>query len=601
MRRPVLPTGVRFIAVGAAAAVAGHFLLLRLIGDGTPAALANVAVVAVTLQLNFIGSCYVTWRERLRVATLRLSQRWRRFHVARGASALVCVAGFPPLAAAIGNAAAYWTLLAAGAGVNYWSDRAWSFTHRTRPGTRFAMVAVGVVAITAAAVVWLDAFLVLTSLIMLVVATTTLVFQLYKWWRPARTDPHRYGRPDEPRLPGVILVPMRHEEAVAGHTLQRLATLNHPDYRVMPIIDHPDDPATARIAHRTAARHPGRVLVCRYPEDTDVHNKPVGLNAAVKQLYELGIPFEWIGIADAEDVFHPDLLRLVDYRFRETGAAIVQCGVQLMNFTGRAERRAGPLRRWWAEHGSTWWRGANVLEYFKWFQSRLKLQAAVRVMPLGGNTVFFRRELLDALHQRYGTWWDEDCLTEDCKIGILASVLGCTFDVVYLDHMVTQEETPPSLAGLLHQRVRWMQGFIQVFHQRDWLALPTLSQRVVAVYVLGFQFFQAFSATFAPIGLAIALTVKAPVWVALLATVPLALGVLSVLLDIIMLKQFGHKFGKRVRLADYLSLIVGAYPYQVVLSVAAVWALIRHVTDRTDWVKTDHHGAHLAPASAGAS
>ena len=88
------------------------------------------------------------------------------------------------------------------------------------------------------------------------------------------------------------------------------------------------------------------------------------------------------------------------------------------------------MRRWFAAHASAWWRVANVLEYFKWFQCRLELQAAVRVMPLGGNTVFFRREFVDALYRRHGSFWDESCLTEDCKIGIMASVLGYLVDVI---------------------------------------------------------------------------------------------------------------------------------------------------------------------------
>ena len=169
--------------------------------------------------------------------------------------------------------------------------------------------------------------------------------------------------------------------------------------------------------------------------------------------------------------------------------------------------------------GSRWWRAANVLEYFKWFQSRLKLQAAAKVMPLGGNTVFFRRRFLDALHKRYGASWDEDCLTEDCKIGIVASVLGFSVDVVYIDEMVTREETPDTLPDLVRQRVRWMQGFIQVFTQGEWLELPRPWQKVLAVYVLGFQFFQAFAIVFAPFALALAVGHKSPVSVALLATV----------------------------------------------------------------------------------
>lgn len=595
LREPAL-----FLLVGGVAAIAGQLLLWWLTARGLSPVKANATVVATTLQLSFLGNRTLTWRRRVERSHLRWWHRWRRFHLARGAGALLSLLAFPALAGPMGPAAAYWGLLGGGAVVNYCTDRWWSFAPSS--GYRIVPAGLATAGLGVLAVLHLDLFLVAVSLFMLTVATTTLVFQLYKWWRPEHSDPRRYGVPDEPRLPGVILVPMRHEEAVADRTLRRLAGLNHPDYRVMPIVDHPDDPGTAGIAHDVALRHPGRVIVCPYPEDTPVHNKPVGLNAAVRLLEEMGVRYEWIGIADAEDVFHPDLLRLVDYRFRVTGAAIVQCGVQLMNFAAhphavqRPAGRLSGLRRWWKAQASAWWRAANVLEYFKWFQSRLELQAVTRVMPLGGNTVFFRRQFLDAVKERYGTWWDERCLTEDCKIGIVASVLGCTIDVVYLDHMVTREETPSSLGAFVRQRVRWMQGFIQVFFEGDWLALPTRTQRVLAVYVLGFQFFQAFTAVFAPLALVLALVHKAPVAIALLATVPLALGVLSVMLDVVMLAKFGRAFAQKVRLRDYAGLVAGSYPYQMVLSVAALWASVRFALGRDDWVKTHHSGAHLAVA-----
>jgi glycosyltransferase XagB len=269
----------------------------------------------------------------------------------------------------IGIRAAYWGLLAAGTVVNLFTDRFWSFTHHERASRRHRRPAdrggghrcdrAGGSA--ALLVGWfVNWFLVVVSLCMLVVAATTLAFQLYKWWRPENSDPDRYGEPDEPRLPGVILVPMRHGEAVAGTTLERLANLDHPDYWVVPIVDHPDDPGTAAIAHAKAAEYPGRVVVPAYPEDTDVHNKPIGLNAAVRRLDELGIDYEWIGIADAEDLFHPSLLRMVDYRFRRSGAGIVQCGVQLMNFSAHPSTQPLPagglprLRRWLRSNASGW-------------------------------------------------------------------------------------------------------------------------------------------------------------------------------------------------------------------------------------------------------
>jgi cellulose synthase/poly-beta-1,6-N-acetylglucosamine synthase-like glycosyltransferase len=590
-------------------------LLKLLIALGCAAGVANAVQAVTTLQLNFVANGRITWRG-LAGSGVGRWRRWGRFHLARGASLLLCIALFPAVARWTGSSGAYWSLLVVGGVVNFCSDKYWSFAARSRRRPRHAAdrsvisrrlrrLTLGVVLAGLAVALFTDGFILVVSIFMILVATTSLTFQLYKWWRPEHNDPHRYGEPDAPRLPGVILVPMRHEEAVAGQTLERLARLDHPDYWVVPIIDHPDDPGTAAIAHEKAREHPGRVLVCPYPEDTEVHNKPIGLNAAVEMLHELQLPFAWVGVADAEDLFHPDLLKLVDYRFRTTGAGIVQCGVQLMNFASDPHTlplpagRLARARRWWQAHASAWWRVANVLEYLKWFQSRLKLQAAVRVMPLGGNTVFFRREFLEALHRRYGSYWDEDCLTEDCKIGILASVLGFKVDVVYIEELVTREETPATLASFVRQRVRWMQGFIHVFVERDWLRLPTLSQRVLAVYVLGFQFFQAIAGLLAPVALGLALFHKAPVLLTLVATVPLALSVLNVLLDVVLLAQFGQTFGERVRLRDYAGLVLGAYPFQVVLSVAAVWATARFALGRNDWVKTRHQGVHLRTTAAG--
>ncbi len=612
---------VVFAGVGGTVAVLGHVMLATLIAAGVVAAIANAIQFVVTLQLNFVGNRAITWRRR--VADGGPGRQWLRFQLARGGSGLLCVGAFPFLAPLTGTGTAYWGLLVAGTALNFCSDRFWSFgvrrpaargadtrdrparwrgRHRrtSSPAVRLAWTAVAFVAAGALVPLYPNAALTVVSLLLMAIAVTTLAFQMYKWWRPENNDPHRYGDADAPRLSGVILVPMRHEEAVAGHTLDRLANLNHPDYRVVPIIDHPDDPGTAAIAHRAAAAYPGRVLVAPYPEDTDLHNKPVGLNAAMRMLVERGDPFEWVGIADAEDLFHADLLRLVDYRFRRTGAGIVQCGVQLMNFSAHPADLPLPsgvalprLRRWWRAWSTGWWRAANVLEYFKWFQSRLKLQAATKVMPLGGNTVFFRREFLQALRDRYGSYWDETCLTEDCKIGIVASVLGYEVDVVYIDDMVTREETPHNLRAFLGQRVRWMQGFIQVFGEREWLALPWLHQRILAVYALGFQFFQAFAMLLAPLALALALWYRAPVEVALLATLPLGVSVVNIVVDMMLLAQFGKAFDAKVRLRDHIGVALGAYPYQVLLSLAALRALVRHVAGRDNWVKTTHHGVHL--------
>jgi len=109
----------------------------------------------------------------------------------------------------------------------------------------------------------------------------------------------------------------------------------------------------------------------------------------------------------------------------------------------------------------------------------------------------------------------------------------------------------------------------------------------------------ALTGLLAPVALALALFHKAPVLLTLLATIPLALSGLTVLLDVVLLAQFGQTFGERVRLRDYAGLVLGAYPFQVVLSVAAVWATARFTLGRNDWVKTRHQGVHLGATAAG--
>ena len=252
---------------------------------------------------------------------------------------------------------------------------------------------------------------------------------------------------------------------------------------------------------------------------------------------------------------------------------------------------------------SAWWRAANCLEYFKWFQSRLDVQAKLRVIPLGGNTVFFRREFVDAVRREdalrrgtlHGDFWDESCLTEDCKIGIMASVLGYLVDVVYVPHMVTKEETPQTLWKFIRQRVRWDQGFIQVFCEGEWRRLPTFSQRLMAVYILGFQFFQSYTGIVAPAFFLGGFVFDAPVAIVLAAFIPFGLGVINVVVDVLLLRQFGATYAERVRLRDYAGVILGAPLFQLALGLAAVWALVRHLAGRTDWVKTTHVGAHLDP------
>ena len=216
------------------------------------------------------------------------------------------------------------------------------------------------------------------SLALFGVAVSTLWWMLHAWRTPVVLQETGFsGRSEQPDSSFSLIVPARHEPAV-------LAVVGH------------DDPETRAVAEAAARLHPDRIRVVidhSWPK-----NKPKALNTALAECRG-----EIVGVFDAEDEVDRRLLRQVDTCFLRTGAHVVQGGVQLMN-----------LR-------SSWWSLRNCLEYFFWFRSRLHLHARHRFIPLGGNTVFVRTAVLEAVGG-----WDPECLAEDCELGVRLSALGAT-------------------------------------------------------------------------------------------------------------------------------------------------------------------------------
>ena len=223
---------------------------------------------------------------------------------------------------------------------------------------------------------------------------TTLAWMLHAWRSPQHLEATGFAdSSDMPTRSFSLLVPARHEEEVLGDTIDTLAQLDHPAFEVVAIIGH-DDPGTEAVARAAARRHPDLVRVVI---DHNVpKNKPKGMNAALPHCRG-----EIVGVFDAEDEVQPELLRLVDARFNATGADVVQGGVQLMNIQ------------------TSWWSLRNCLEYYFWFRSRLHFHANARFIPLGGNTVFARANVL-----REVGGWDSECLAEDCELGVRLSTQG---------------------------------------------------------------------------------------------------------------------------------------------------------------------------------
>jgi len=410
--------------------------------------------------------------------------------------------------------------------------------------------------------------LVVASLAMAGVAFSTLWWMLHAWRHTESLEATRFSpSPTAPRRSFSLLLPARHEEDVLGHTIDALARSDHPDFEILVIIGH-DDPGTEIVAREAAERYPGLVRVII--DESVPKNKPRGMNTALP--YCRG---DVVGVFDAEDEVHPDLLRLIDGRFSETGADIVQGGVQLMNVR------------------STWWSLRNCLEYYFWFRSRLHFHAEARFIPLGGNTVFVRTDLL-----RAAGGWDGDCLAEDCELGVRLSTAGAKVAVAYDPRVVTREETPGSMRALVKQRTRWSQGFLQVLRKRAWKELPTFRQRALARYTLAMPFLQAFTGLMIPLSIALMFLVKVPMVVALLTFVPLVPTLVTLSVEAAGLGDFGRSYGIRIRAWDYVRLVVGTFPYQVFLAFAALRAIWRETRGDSSWEKTAHAGAHINPAAS---
>jgi cellulose synthase/poly-beta-1,6-N-acetylglucosamine synthase-like glycosyltransferase len=407
------------------------------------------------------------------------------------------------------------------------------------------------------------------SLALGVIGVTSLVWMLHAWRTPESLAQSAF--PGDDRKPAhsfSLIVPARHEESVLETTLARLVMSDHPDFEVIVVVGD-DDPATRAVAERAADRHPERIKVtvdASYPK-----NKPKALNA--------GLPHcsgTVTGVFDAEDVVHPVLLRRVDQCFQRTGADVVQAGVQLMNFR------------------SSWLTVHNVLEYYFWFRSRLHRHARQSFIPLGGNTVFIRTQILRAVGG-----WDSNCLAEDCELGVRLSAFGARTAVFYEPEMVTREECPPTLGAFVRQRTRWNQGYLQTLSNGYWRRLP-LRQRALGFFILAMPFAMAVAGLMIPLAIATAIFLKVPVEFSLISFTPIFPLLCTLAVEMVGLTEFCREYGERTSLREWRRLVLGLPLYQAILTFGAARAVMRQARGVQAWDKTTHLGLHLAPpADAG--
>ncbi len=268
--------------------------------------------------------------------------------------------------------------------------------------------------------------------------------------------------PDPARWPVItLLVPLFKETEIAAHLLEHLRRLDYPRGRLEVLfVAEAIDMETRATLDRT--RLPPWARVVSVPPGT-LQTKPRALN------YALGAARgEILGIYDAEDRPDPDQLRRVAARFanRPPRVACLQGALDFYNPRDSLVSRG------------------FTLDYAGWFRVLLPGFAALGLaLPLGGTTVFLRREAL----QTTGAW-DAHNVTEDADLGLRLARHGFTTEML---PTTTREEATHRPLPWIRQRSRWLKGYLitwMVHMRAPRLALRQLGPRAfwgMQVHFLG--------------------------------------------------------------------------------------------------------------------
>jgi hypothetical protein len=92
--------------------------------------------------------------------------------------------------------------------------------------------------------------------------------------------------------------------------------------------------------------------------------------------------------------------------------------------------------------------------------------------------------------------------------------------------------------------------------------------------------------------------VKFPLWLAMLTFLPLYCFVLALFVDVVGLYEFLKAHKRKWRWHEAIITMLAFFPYQVILSIAAMRAVFRYIQGKKNWEKTAHIGQHRTSTEA---
>lgn len=239
-------------------------------------------------------------------------------------------------------------------------------------------------------------------------------------------DPHKVTK--RPKVS--ILVPLYKESAILKRLSDRLQALAYP-VELLEICFIYEETDLETKATLKALDLPWHMKIVEAPCDR-LQTKPRAMN------YALGFcSGSIIGIYDAEDAPEINQIEQVVQKFAKSGESVacIQCVLDFYNA------------------GTNWMSRCFTIEYAILF--RLILPALDRLklpIPLGGTSVFFRRDILEKLG-----CWDAYNVTEDADLGYRLYRMGYRCSWI---NAVTYEEANYRMVPWVKQRSRWLKGFL---------------------------------------------------------------------------------------------------------------------------------------------
>lgn len=276
------------------------------------------------------------------------------------------------------------------------------------------------------------------TVIVLILSTALKATAAYKCLSTQKHDVPPNAVPA--RLPTIsLLIPLFRETEIAQHLLARIREIDYPmELLDVCLVTESDDLTTRDALGKTVLPTWMRPVVV--PQGT-LRTKPRALNFALD--FARG---SIIGVYDAEDAPAPDQLRIVAAHFANRGPEVA-CLQGVLDYYNDS---------------ANWLTRCFTIEYASWFRVVLPgLEKLGLVVPLGGTTLFFRREILEELGG-----WDAHNVTEDADLGVRLARAGYRTELI---PTVTQEEANGRFWPWIKQRSRWLKGYAITYavHMRD--------------------------------------------------------------------------------------------------------------------------------------